>query len=68
MTLGGMKKEKSDSYVIVAYKGNKRIGKFRNEDGKIMKFRTKQEAATTANIESTQMESVGLDLRTEKSK
>jgi len=53
-------------YQIVAYRGKKRLGYLRDHKGKVMKFKDKRDAQTTANIESTQMESEGLDLKVVK--
>ena len=50
-------------YIIKTYKGRKYLGDWKNNSGKILKFKTRKEAQTTANIESTQMEANGLDLR-----
>jgi len=52
----------SVSYKIVAYKNGKKIGSMRDHTGKVMVFKTKQEAETTKGIESLQIESVGLNL------
>tara|TARA_Y100000310_G_scaffold60266_1_gene55613 strand:- start:841 stop:1011 length:171 start_codon:yes stop_codon:yes gene_type:complete len=54
------------TYIIKAFKKGKQVGVLRDNNGKTMKFKSRQEAQTTANIESTQMESEGHDLRVAK--
>ena len=47
-------------YKIVGYKNGKKLGSMRDHTGKVLVFRTKLEAETTANIESLQIENIGV--------
>ena len=55
-------------YGIKAYRGKKPLGWYRDDEGRRLEFNDKQEAQTTANIESTQMEAEGLELKPAKLK
>ena len=53
-------------YRIGVYKNRTKLGYLRDFQGKMLSFRNKREAITTANIESMQMEADGLNYRVVK--
>lgn len=67
-------KNSNGMYVVNAYKPNKKgkgfkkVGCLKDFKDRCMKFASKHQARTTANIESIQIESEGIELIAEKRK
>ena len=51
------------NYKIIGYRKRRKLGSLKDHKGEVFVFRTKEEAITTANIESTQMENIGVQFK-----
>ena len=51
------------SYKVLGFKNGKKVGLLRDHTEKVMVFRTRKGAETTAAIEATQIENLGIDCK-----
>ena len=47
-------------YKLVGFKGKRKLGPLRDHKGEILVFQTEESAITTAQIESMQIENIGV--------
>jgi len=58
-----LKEVKGMTYKLVGYKKGRKLGSYKDDNGKVVVFKTKQEAITAANIESLQFENIGIEIK-----